>query len=230
MMRYIIGDIHANSVALKNLLKRLKLKKNDQLIFLGDYLDKSSQTKETLKILKSLGNRYKCVFIKGNHEFVWDRYLNHGEYFRQGFLLKYGAVETLRQFTAKPEELLLNNSVKLIRKFLKPYLDLIKITRDYYLTDRYLAMHAGLLREQLSQKKIVMQELNYFLREDKIDFDNLYLDKYIIVAGHSYLGDEPLVTAGYINIDLGASFGAYVGALAVEDNKIIRSDGKIFNL
>ncbi len=226
-MHYIIGDVHSNVVELKKLLEQLKLKENDKLVFLGDYVDKNINTKETLEILWFLNKTYECVFIKGNHEYAWERYLNHGEYFRQDFLLKYGSTEALRQYAKNPEELILKNDIKNIKIFLKSYLELIKITYDYYLIDKYLAIHAGLLKEQLGQKKIKMQELNYFLRKDKIDFDNLYLDKYIIVAGHSYLSDEPLVEKGYINIDLGAGFGGYMGALDSEGNKIIRSDGKI---
>ena len=229
-MQYFIGDVHSNSVELKKLLDQLKLKKSDTLIFLGDYVDKNINTKETLEILWSLNENYKCIFIKGNHEYVWEKYLNNGEYFRQDFLLKYGSAEALRQYVKNPKELILKNDVKTIKKLLEPYLKLIEITRDYYLTDKYLAIHAGLLKEQLDQKEIKMQELNYFLRKDKIDFNNLYLNKYVIVAGHSYFGDEPLVEKGYISIDLGAGFGRYLGALDSEGNKIIRSDGKIFDI
>lgn len=229
-MQYFIGDIHSNSTELKKLLDQLKLKEGDELIFLGDYADKNRDTRETLEILWSLNKNYRCVFIKGNHEYAWERYLNHGEYFRQEFLLKYGSAETLRQYAENPEELILKNDISAIKNALKPYMDLISLTRDYYLTDKYLAMHAGLLREQLNQAPIQMQELNYFLRKDGIDFENLYLGRYIVVAGHSYFGDQPLVKKGYIGIDLGAGSGGYLGALHSEGNRIIRSDGKIFNI
>ncbi len=229
-MSYIIGDIHANVKELEKLLGKLKIKKNDTLVFLGDYIDKKIYTKETLKLLGSLKKKYNCIFIKGDHEFVWDRYLNHEEFFRKYFLLKYGSKEALRKYTDNPESLILKDNIKTIRKILKTYLNFIKFAKDYYLIDKYLAIHAGLLEEQLSEESINFLEENYFLRKDKMNFDKLYLDKYIIVAGHTYFGKEPFIKKGYINIDLGAGYDGYLGALDLDYNRIIRSDGKIFNL
>ncbi|MCD4705149.1 metallophosphoesterase, partial [bacterium] len=100
-MNYIIGDIHSNINELKNLLRIIKPRKEDKLIFIGDYVDKNIYFEETIKFLISLIKKYRCILIKGNHDFVWDRYLNFKELFRQDFLLNYGGVETLRQFTDK---------------------------------------------------------------------------------------------------------------------------------
>lgn len=229
-MGYIIGDIHNNIGELKKLLEKLDFKGNELLIFLGDYIGKKIHTKETLELLRILKNKYNCVFIKGDHEFVWERYLNQKELFRKEFLLNYGAVEALREYTDEAEELIEKDEIEVIKDFLKPYLNLIKDAKDYYLVGKYLAIHAGLLKEQLSQNPISFFEKNYFLREKDIDFDKLYLDKYIFVAGHTHFGKEPLILKGYINIDLGAGYDGYLGALDFENNKIIRSDGEIFNL
>lgn len=229
-MNYIIGDIHANIKELKSLLDIVKFKKDDKLIFIGDYIDKNVYTKETIELLLFLIKNYSCILIKGNHDFVWDRYLNFQEFFRQDFLLTHGSVEALRQFSPEPEDLIKNNRTELIRKYLRPYLALIPQMVDYYITDNYLATHAGLEKHQILQRNLKFTEANYFLRGDKLNYDKKYLNKYTIIAGHTHLGIKPLIREGYINIDLGAGYGRYLGALCIEKKIVIRSDNKIFKL
>jgi len=227
---YIIGDLHSNIEQLNKLLDLLKPIQGETLFFLGDYIDKKRGTDETLQKLNHLKGEFKCIFIKGDHEFVWERYLNYNETFRQDFLLKYGSIEALRQYTSNPEKLIEKNDISAIKKFLQPYLDFVKDTEDYYLTDGYLFLHAGLQEEQLTQNPLRFTETNYFLRKEGMNLKKLYLDKYIIVAGHTYFGKEPFIEKGFIGIDLGAGYDGYLGALDVKNNKIIRSDGKIFYL
>ena len=103
-MIYAIGDIHANIRQLERLLDVLNLQTRDTLIFLGDYLDKQPYTAETLALLQAVNAEYKCIFLRGNHDFVWDRYLHNGEIARQEFLLQYGGRETLRPYGDKTTE------------------------------------------------------------------------------------------------------------------------------
>lgn len=227
-MTYIVGDIHANIRELKKLLDLLRPKREDTLIFLGDYIDKNIYTQETIQLLKSLDKEHKCIFIKGNHEFVWGQYMNHGEPKYQKFLLQYGGIEALSRYSKDAEKLLEDNNFIRIKQLIGPYLQLLEKMEDYYIVDGYLALHAGLLEEQLGQSPLKFSEENYFLRPDRINKNRKYLGKFKVVAGHTYLGEEPTIESGYINIDLGAGCGKYIGTLSVKTNEIIRSDGKIF--
>ncbi|MDO8626797.1 MAG: metallophosphoesterase [Candidatus Magasanikbacteria bacterium] len=227
---YFIGDVHNNIQELKKLLATLNLSGGAELVFLGDYIDKNTSTQETVEFLLSLCQEYHCVFLKGNHDFVWDRYLNHQEYARQEFLLKYGSAESLRQYSGSPEVLIKNNDVAAIKVFFRDYLKLLALTQDYFLADSYLAVHAGLSPDQLNQQPLVWSELNYFLRPKRMVLDKKYLGTHAVVAGHTFLSDTPTIYPGYINVDLGAGYGQYLGALSTEDNAVIRSDGKIFTL
>lgn len=226
---YIIGDLHANIAELEKMLLLLNLNEQSRLVFLGDYIDKKIQTAETLKLLNDLKNKYTCTFIKGNHEFIWEKYLE-GDLSRQEFILNHGSVEALRQYTNQAEELILNNQIDEIRKFLQPYLDFCKNTVDFYLADQFLAVHAGIAKEQLQQNPLVFTEANYFLRKDQMALVSKYLDKYTVVAGHTYHNQEPLIEPGYIGIDLGAGYDGFIGALDTDKKQVIRSDGKFFNL
>lgn len=64
----VIGDIHGALKALKEILGKAKVTADDQLIFLGDYVDAWSDSANTLDFLIELKADYNCIFLKGNHD------------------------------------------------------------------------------------------------------------------------------------------------------------------
>ncbi|MBI2010387.1 MAG: metallophosphoesterase [Candidatus Chisholmbacteria bacterium] len=229
-MKYIIGDIHANVTQLEKLLKLIRPAPADLLIFLGDYIDKNPHTHQTIALLEELDSNYDCVFIKGDHEYVWERYLSYRELSRQEFLLNFGGLATLSQLCPNPAELIKDNRVDQIKKLLKPYLDFLPRLVDYFVVDQYLALHAGITTHQLAEKPLKFTELNYFLRPVKIDQTKKYLGRYRLVAGHTHLSGRPVTKPGYINIDLGAGYQGFLGAFCVENHQVFRSDGKVYKM
>lgn len=65
---YVIGDIHGGFRALQQVLQRAPVMPDDQLIFLGDYVDGWSETVEVIDFLLDLEQIYSCIFLQGNHE------------------------------------------------------------------------------------------------------------------------------------------------------------------
>lgn len=63
-----IGDIHGEIDQLKTLIQLINPTANDVLIFLGDYIDRGSNSKDVIDYLVNLQEICKCVFVKGNHE------------------------------------------------------------------------------------------------------------------------------------------------------------------
>jgi serine/threonine protein phosphatase 1 len=68
MRTLAIGDIHGCRRALTTLLQGVKPVKNDQLIFLGDYVDRGPDSPGVINTLLSLQTRCKTIFLRGNHE------------------------------------------------------------------------------------------------------------------------------------------------------------------
>ena len=68
--RWIIPDIHGCAKTLKVLLENmLKVTKNDQLYFLGDYIDRGPDGKGVIDYLMHLQKEeYNVLLLKGNHE------------------------------------------------------------------------------------------------------------------------------------------------------------------
>jgi serine/threonine protein phosphatase 1 len=72
MATFAVGDIHGNSAALHDLLAQLRgeLTASDVLVFLGDYIDRGSDSKGCVDALIALPDVVpaEVVFLAGNHE------------------------------------------------------------------------------------------------------------------------------------------------------------------
>lgn len=72
----IIGDVHGMSDLLQTLLSKLKLKRGDTLISLGDLVDKGPDPAGAVRILSTLWHEadFDVILIEANHE---DRHLRY---------------------------------------------------------------------------------------------------------------------------------------------------------
>jgi serine/threonine protein phosphatase 1 len=70
LKRYVIGDVHGCAKALRSLLEVISPQADDELIFLGDYVDRGPSSKECVEILIDLSQRCRTVFLRGNHEIM----------------------------------------------------------------------------------------------------------------------------------------------------------------
>lgn len=71
-MIYVMSDIHGYIDLLKERVGQIlpRLRKEDKIIFLGDYIDVGTQSRQTLEFLRSLQSEYpeNVIVLKGNHE------------------------------------------------------------------------------------------------------------------------------------------------------------------
>jgi len=73
----IIGDIHGHADALEALLiklgygvvKGIYQHKTNKVIFLGDFIDRGSQQREVIEIVKPMVEQGRALSVMGNHEF-----------------------------------------------------------------------------------------------------------------------------------------------------------------
>ena len=113
--RYIVGDIHGTVELLKKLLDKIdkELNAHDKLIFLGDYIDRGKNSKQTIELLLQFHNSYpeQVVFLKGNHE---DWLLNtYHNYSIHSWLLGMEGCTTIKSYSKQAAKVL----EKEIRKF-----------------------------------------------------------------------------------------------------------------
>ena len=136
-----IGDIHGHSDKLEALLKKLgyTFKKGNfshpdrKVLFVGDYIDRGHQIRQTLKIVRSMVESDNAIALMGNHEY--NALCFHFQETEGGHLRKHlikniiQHYETLKQFQNKQEEY-------------EDYLDWFKTLPLFYETHNFRAVHA----------------------------------------------------------------------------------------
>ncbi len=64
----VVGDIHGMYDELQRSLANAGYRPGDRLVFLGDYVNRGSRSREVLDYLVELSRNSKNVFLQGNHE------------------------------------------------------------------------------------------------------------------------------------------------------------------
>lgn len=176
MRVYAIGDIHGALPLLAQLHEKIRddLRTREgydavKLIYLGDYINRGSQSRETIDML--LANPIDNVdvfFLMGNHEFALIKFLSgemeYGEWLRWGgdeTLLSYG-LDVISPFSEKEDiEALRKNFRQTIP--LRHYYFLSQL-KPYQEVGSYLFVHAG-LRPGVALEQQQLQDL-ILIRKD----------------------------------------------------------------
>jgi len=74
---FAIGDIHGCLDKLEELIGKIPADpRKDRLVFLGDYIDRGTQSREVVDYVINLKHTYKNIFyLMGNHELMFLNYL-----------------------------------------------------------------------------------------------------------------------------------------------------------
>ncbi|WP_181350891.1 metallophosphoesterase family protein [Thalassobacillus sp. CUG 92003] len=199
-MRYlVISDIHGEIHKLEAVLDKAAYRPDeDQLILLGDYVDRGPQSREVVAKVKQLVEEDGAIAIKGNHDDLFIR----SKYDEQAMELWEinGAASTLKSYEGNYEEL------KEHQEWLEHNLLL------YYETDEYIFVHAGLL----PNKPLAEQEEATMLwtrHSDKIGLGKTVIHGHTPVRDISYYEDQ-------IDIDTGAVYGGKLTLLELPTHEV----------
>ena len=225
---YVIGDIHGALKALQQLIGKIPLQKNDQLIFLGDYVDGWSQSQEVIQYLMVLEKEYSCVFIKGNHDAWCEQWLNGGE--ADEIWLQHGGLATVNSYRPLTKQ---QRAVHL-RFFNRMPL--------YYIDDaNRLFIHAGFsaMRGPVFERFQPNFYWDRSLWETALSLDNrigeesLFYPKRLLLYQEIYIGhtptinygiEEPMHASNVWNIDTGAGFSGKLSALDIDTKDFWQSE------
>ena len=97
MRTIAIGDIHGCSQAIRALIDAIEPTGDDLLVFLGDYVDRGPDSRGTIDYLLEIEASYRAIFLRGNHEIMFDGCVMQGinpslwfQFGGQSTLLSYG--------------------------------------------------------------------------------------------------------------------------------------------
>lgn len=200
---FAIGDVHGCNNELKVILDYLEnelgFTPDDQLIFIGDYIDRGDDSPGVLTRIMEWKDKYnKTLFLKGNHEAMLLDFKGcsggmHGEY----FLINGGDI-TLRQWIEN----------KIDPEIILKQIKFIEDTKWIIETDGFYFVHAGFFPGILPQNQIdedLIWLRQPFLRGE-YDFGKTVVHGHTVTKDLIWLKDK----GNQINIDLGCVYhGTY---------------------
>ena len=199
---FIIGDLHGCRDMLEQMLSMIPWDtEKDDLIFVGDYIDRGNDSKGVIDILIELiesSSKVQCLM--GNHESLFLEYFLGRD--QSAFLLN-GGVATLGSYRINgkihvpPEHLAFIQSLK----------TLIELD-DYYI------VHAGLMPYVQIGRQSIKDKL--WIREEFIFSDYDFGKK--VIFGHTPF-PSPYVAANKIGLDTGAVYGNKLTCIELPDEK-----------
>lgn len=228
MRTFAIGDIHGGYRALKQLIEKLNLEKDDKLLFLGDYVDGWSESAQVVEFLIELDKSYDCVFILGNHDLWAGRWLNLG-----------ASNPVWEEHGGKATKLSYQTTGLLIDAEHKQFFNDLK---EYYIDEENrLFIHAGfssihgVTKEEYTSNFYFDRTLwemavsmNPNLKSDDPDFPERLRHYREIYVGHTpttnYGEEKPMNRANIWNVDSGAAFMGKLSAVNLDTKEIIQSE------
>jgi serine/threonine protein phosphatase 1 len=208
---YAIGDIHGCADKLRRLIDQLAIDpKQDQLVFVGDYIDRGPDSFEVVDYLLGLKSIFpNVVFLKGNHEQMLEDYLAGPD--KLTFLINGGQATLDSYLRHRPSPQ--------VPVFPLRHQVFFRGLRLFYETENYLFVHAGLKpKVPLAQQHPgdLLWIRSQFIYSD-VDFGKQ------VVFGHTPF-PEPLVQANKIGIDTGAVYGHQLTCVKLPDLVFFQSE------
>jgi serine/threonine protein phosphatase 1 len=221
---YAIGDIHGRLDLLNELLARisadiaLRPTARPLHVFLGDYIDRGSASRETIDRLIEHGKMHESVFLKGNHELIAIKCLSDRGLFDQW--LRLGGLETLVSYGVPAETLANGKQIAELQSAFhgalpQAHFRFFRDLKNSFECGDFFFAHAGVKPNvELSRQK--ENDLLWIRGEfltSKDDFGK------IVVHGHTPTR-EIEVGPNRINIDTGAFATGLLSCLVLEGEEL----------
>ena len=230
---FAIGDIHGCLDQLIEMHKKIFNhknfnKKDDLLIYLGDYIDRGKKSKQVVdEILGVKNNGFKTKFLLGNHEevlidFLFNKINNIEKW------LHYGADQTFKSYDIEIVEFIKDGfedqiidklRKNLLEKMSHEQINFFNNLQIKFETEKYLFVHAG-----IDPNKILKDQTknDYLWSRSKDLFNKNFQAEKIVVHGHT--PEENVVNdLCRINVDTGCFFSGKLSCVCLSDLNDSRS-------
>lgn len=225
--KLVIGDIHGACRALKELIENLEVCERDTLIFLGDYVDGWSESKQVIDYLIELKALCTCIFIRGNHDTWCEEWLRDG--IANETWLLHGGASTAESYAGIDPETK------------AAHLTFFRKMENYHIdVDNNLFIHAGFSSMHGPGKEMYASNFSWdrtlwemaLTMDKRIAKDSKSYPKRLklfreIFIGHTptlnYDVDTPMHAINVWNIDTGAAFYGRLSALDADSKEYWQS-------
>lgn len=223
----VIGDIHGGLKALVQVLERASVSTEDELIFLGDYVDGWSESAQVIDFLIDRSVEQSCIFIKGNHDAWCENWLRTGT--GDSDWIFHGGQSTIESY-AKQEK----NAAK--------HLEFFERMTMYYIDEsNRLFIHAGFTSMHGPQNEFYSTNYRWdrtllemaLAINPAIDKSSILYPKRLKLFHEIYIGHTPTINynsatpiqaVNLWNIDTGSAFTGKLTILDVDSKQFWQSD------
>jgi serine/threonine protein phosphatase 1 len=224
----VIGDIHGGLKALKQVLEKAAVTKEDTLIFLGDYVDGWSESAQVISFLIDLHNEQECIFIKGNHDVWCEDWLRTGN--AESKWLIHGGQATIESYA----------NVSAYDK--RMHLHFLERMPLYYVdAANCLFIHAGFTSMHGPEQEFYNTNFTWdrtlwemaLTMDKRIEKDSLLFPKRLKLYNEIYIGhtptlyydvDIPMQGCNVWNVDTGAAFKGKLSIMNIETKEFWQSE------
>jgi len=200
----IFSDIHGMLYRLQDLMNKISLsKKNDQLIFLGDYIDRGEHSRKVIDYIIDLQKNYNVVCLRGNHEAMAIEAIQDPKSPMVGSWMRNGGASTMGNYNWDIEEL---------DRVHGDWLRSLKLIHE---TENHIFVHGYLNHDKdLGEQN---EEACVWSRFDSI---KPHKSGKTVVCGHTIQHGGPTDLGYKICIDTGAfKRDGYITAMIIEGDK-----------
>jgi serine/threonine protein phosphatase 1 len=205
-----IGDVHGCRVALDALLAAIDVKPADRLVFLGDIIDRGSDSKGVIDRLIELEAKCRLVVIRGNHEEMLLDAREDREAYR--FWQSFGGEEMLESYGPRST----------IAEIPPAHWSMIERSVTFLETDRHIFVHAS----YWPNVPIVELSTNV-LRWESLEPQRMkpHFSGKTVIVGHTPQADGNIIDLGFlVGIDTNCCRGGWLTALDVSTGLVLQSN------
>ena len=179
---FVISDIHGSFKMLEKLLTKWR-RDEQQLVFLGDYINRGEESLPVLQLVKQLVDEHHAIALKGNHEAMFLEWLHVPDRRTQMFINIGGiaTIQSLKTFVLE-RDLTIEQLVASIRDEHGHIIDWIESLPLYYRWDKYFFAHAG-INPYVEQPEDSLEEDLLWIRDEFTQFPHRATET--IVFGHT---------------------------------------------
>ncbi len=208
MRRIAIGDIHGCAKALRTLIESIQPAQNDELIFVGDYIDRGPDSRNVVDQILELSQRCRVVTLRGNHEIMLQGVALNG--LDDRVWLANGGQATVTSYGGN------------LAKIPEDHLMFFQGLQPFYETQADIFVHAGYL-PQVAMRSQADMELYWAHLSSPLPLPH-HSGKRVIV-GHTPQPEGRVLDAGHlVCIDTYCFGGGYLTAMDMESGQLIQTD------
>ncbi len=215
---YVVGDLHGTlsetASLLDHLQKKQTLNQTDQVVFVGDYIDRGYESCSLVNYLIDFAKDFpNTKFLKGNHEDMFLDFMGLGGTFGSNFI-RNGGAQTLISYGFDQKD----DINEIFAKFPPNHIEFFQSLKRIVCYDKFIVAHAGLnpLRDLTSQR----DEDLFWIRDEFIMSKHSF-DK-TIVFGHTpfktIFNDYP----SKLGIDTGLVYGNMLSCVELTQNLVFQ--------